>query len=80
MKHTLSCFFMIFLLSINHVIANTNGLSKQQAMNIAQQKNPGRVLSVKLDKGIYRVKTLSANGEVRIIRIDATNGKIIPTK
>ena len=78
MKSTLICFFTIFLLSLNPLMANTNGLSKQQAMNIAQQKNPGRVLSVKLDKGIYRVKTLSANGEVRIINIDATNGKIIP--
>jgi len=53
------------------------GISKQQAVSIAQGVSPGRVLAVKQSGSTYRVKTLSTNGEVRIILIDANSGKII---
>jgi len=56
------------------------GVSKQQAVNIAQQYYPGRVLAVKLKDKVYRVKTLNDNGEVRIISVDAETGKIISEK
>jgi len=52
-------------------------ISKQQAMNIAQQSNPGRVLGVKQSGNVYQVKILAANGDVRIIVIDASSGKVI---
>ena len=56
-------------------------IGKKQAISIAQDVHPGRVLSVKQDtaKGVpvYRVKTLSAGGDVHIIVIDAESGKII---
>ena len=52
-------------------------IDKQQAVSIAQQTYPGRVLSVKLIDDIYQVKTLSEDGEVRVILIDARSGKVI---
>jgi uncharacterized membrane protein YkoI len=67
-------------------------ISQQEAVSIAQRVHPGRVLSVKLVKssnslttslapannsGVYRVKTLSAGGDVHIVVIDASSGKVI---
>jgi len=57
--------------------AASDTIDKQQAVSIAQQTYPGRVLSVKLIDDIYQVKTLSEDGEVRVILIDAKNGKVI---
>lgn len=55
----------------------TAGISQQQAVGIAQSVHPGRVLSVKQKGNVYRVKSLSANGEVRIIVIDASSGNVL---
>lgn len=56
-------------------------LDRQEAVHIAQQAYPGRVLAVKkVQKGkslAYRVKTLSAKGDVHIIVIDAVSGRVI---
>jgi len=56
-------------------------IGKKQATSIAQSVHPGRVLSVKLvtekDVPVYRVKTLSAGGDVHVIVIDAESGKVI---
>lgn len=57
--------------------AASESISKQQAVNIAQQVYPGRVLAVKREGAVYQVKTLSEDGEVRIILIDASSGKVI---
>jgi len=57
--------------------ANAQVISKQQAMKIAQKTNPGRVLSIKLKQGAYQVKMLNTKGEVRIIQINANNGKMV---
>jgi uncharacterized membrane protein YkoI len=69
---------LALILSLNTpVYAAANGISKQQAVNIAQQVHPGRVLAVKRKGEVYRVKTLNDKGEVRIILIDANSGKVI---
>jgi len=56
-------------------------IGKKQAVSIAQGVYPGRVLAVKLvqenNASVYRVKTLSASGDVHIIVIDADSGKVI---
>ena len=52
-------------------------ISKQQAMNTAQQNNPGRVLSIKQSGKVYRVKILSSSGEVRIVLVNAQSGKVV---
>lgn len=52
------------------------GISKQQAVSIAQQQHPGRVLGVKRSGDVYRVKSLSKDGEVRIVVIDANSGRV----
>ena len=49
------------------------GISKQQAMEIAQQRHPGRVLGIKLKGQNYRVKILNANGDVRTIIVNTQN-------
>ena len=56
-------------------------IGKKQAASIAQSVHPGRVLAVKQvqenNVPVYRVKTLSASGDVHIIVIDADSGKVI---
>ena len=59
------------------VRAESESISKQKAAAIAQSEHPGRVLSIKRKATSYRVKILSTDGELRIIRIDARDGKII---
>ena len=54
--------------------ASQGAENKQQAVEIAQQKFSGRVLSVKRQGDSYRVKILNAVGDVRIIKVKALNG------
>ena len=69
---------LVMLLVFNTALqAVPETIDKQQAVSIAQQAYPGRVLSVKRKDHIYQVKTLSEDGEVRVILIDANNGKVI---
>ncbi len=79
MKITLSlpCLILLFTLLLGAPLqAAAESVSQQEAVNIAQQVSPGRVLAIKMTKGTYRVKTLSASGEVRIIVIDANSGQV----
>ncbi len=59
-------------------------IDRQEAASIARQVHPGRVLAVKsVQKGkspAYRVKTLSADGNVHIIVIDAVSGRVISSR
>jgi len=64
MKALLSFFLLLMLTITSPVYADKQGISKQQAVNIAQQRHPGRVLSVKHNGNTYRVKILNASGEV----------------
>ena len=69
---------MFLLAAPVHAVNNngsSQGMSKQQAMSIAQQKNPGRVLAVKQRGNTYLVKILSANGEVRTVSVNANSKK-----
>lgn len=76
-KPLFSAFFLALMLMLNlPAYAGPATISKQQAVSTAQQISPGRVLSVKLKGSVYQVKTLSASGEVRVISIDATSGKV----
>jgi uncharacterized membrane protein YkoI len=56
-------------------------IDQQQAVAIAQGVYPGRVLAVKRvpqnGAAVYRVKTLSAAGDVHIVVIDASSGNVI---
>ena len=79
MKHSLLTSLLAFLLFTS--TSAQADIGKQEAVSIAQQVFPGRVLAVKqaeADTGpVYRVKTLSAAGDVHIVVIDATSGKVI---
>ena len=68
--------FTLMLLLSTSVFATSDGISKQQAVEIATQSYPGQVLSVKRKGNVYKVKTLSDSGKVRVIVIDAQSGKI----
>jgi len=72
----LSLLFISTLLLNSYALAAPRGISKQQAANIATQQHPGRVLGIKRKEDVYRVKTLSKSGKVRVINIDAHNGNI----
>ncbi len=75
---TIACtLFLTLLLCTGAINAQSNTLNKQQAVSIAQQIYPGRILAVRRTDKVFKVKTLSKNGEVRIIRIDARNGRVI---
>ena len=77
MKNIFTFSLIIVLLAINSfVYAGTRAISKQQAVNIATQAHPGRVLGVKRKATTYQVKTLNDNGELHVITIDANTGKI----
>ena len=73
-----SLFFISMLLLNTLVHAAADGISKQQAVNIATQSYAGRVLAVKRKAKDYQVKILSDNGKVQVIRVDAESGKIKP--
>ena len=72
----LTLFVSLVLLFNTSVFATPDGITKQQAVEIATQSHPGQVLSVKRKANVYKVKTLSDTGKVRIIVIDAQSGKI----
>ena len=79
MKKYLLPLLTVFLLLMSAAVQADIG--KNQAVSIAQSVYPGRVLAVKLvqenNASVYRVKTLSASGDVHIIVIDADSGKVI---
>ncbi len=54
-------------------------VSREQAAAVAQQAGNGRVLSVdRANEGgraVWRVKVLTARGEVRVILVDAATGR-----
>ncbi len=55
-------------------------ISRDEAAAIARDATGGRVLKVQLNGGgrpVYRVKVLVAAERVRVIRIDATSGRLL---
>lgn len=48
----------------------THDISPQQAVSIARQRQPGKVLSVKRSNGYYKVKMLH-EGKVRYVKVNA---------
>ena len=77
MKIFISYLYLLPLLVLSSNIHSAPAsISQQQAVSIAQQVHPGRVLSVKQGENTYRVKTLLSSGEVKIILIDVQSGKV----
>lgn len=58
-----------------------NGISADQAIALAKQITPGRVLSVdKVQQGgksVFRIKMLGANGRVSWVTLDAVTGAVV---
>ena len=84
MKQTILSSVLVLLLAASpvvHLQAEPSGISKQQAVDIAQQHSPGRVLAVSRVEtkqgSAYRVKTLSPKGDVHIILINSRSGAVI---
>ena len=56
------------------------GVSRDEAATLAQRMSPGRVLAVEQgvhvdNKLVWRVRMLSASGELRLVVIDADTGR-----
>ncbi|NOQ64865.1 MAG: hypothetical protein GQ582_10170 [Methyloprofundus sp.] len=73
MQKLISSLFLLLLLN-SDAYAAPDAISKQQAVSIAQQAYSGRVLGVKQKGNHYQVKTLLANGEVKIMLINKQTG------
>lgn len=62
------------------LLAQSSGISADQAATIVRNSTGGRILSVeRQDKkggSVYRVKVLMSDGRVRVIRVNADSGKI----
>jgi hypothetical protein len=71
MKALLICILLVSSLLTHTVSAAPQSGDKQQAVETALKKFPGRVLSVKRHNDSYQVKILNDRGEVRIIKIPA---------
>jgi uncharacterized membrane protein YkoI len=56
-------------------------ISRDEAAAVAQRLSSGRVLSVEKSESarrpVWRVKVLTAQGEVRVILIDAASGQVL---
>lgn len=50
-------------------------LSRDDAAAVAQRVSGGRVLSVEKSGAMWRVKVVTAKGEVRVILVDAATGR-----
>ena len=79
MKPTIYSLFFLLMLALSAPLQaakqndHEKGISKHQAMMIAQQKHPGRVLGIKLKGQNYRVIILNANGDVRTVIVNTQN-------
>ena len=51
-------------------------ISQQQAISIAQRHIKGRVLDIRRNDGVYRVKILSDQGSIHVVQVSAVDGKI----
>lgn len=50
-------------------------ISRDDAAAVAQRVSGGRVLSVEKSGSVWRVKVVTAKGEVRVILVDAETGR-----
>jgi uncharacterized membrane protein YkoI len=57
-------------------------VSADQAAALVRDASGGRILDVRLDEAaeppVYRVKVLVDGGRVRVYRVDASTGRIVP--
>ncbi|MGD8783965.1 MAG: PepSY domain-containing protein [Thioalkalispiraceae bacterium] len=76
--------FILSSLFVAMPTAFADGVSKQQAANIAQGEYQGRVIAVKLMKFngrlAYRVKVLDRSGGMHIVIIDKATGDVVSSR
>ncbi|GJL75860.1 MAG TPA: peptidase [Nitrosomonas sp.] len=51
-------------------------ISQRKAISIAQQHINGRVLDIRRSGDIYRIKILSDQGSIHVVKVSAEDGKI----
>ncbi len=56
--------------------ASAQGMPGDRAASIARRATGGRVLGVKPDSGSQKVKILSRDGRVRVLKIDPETGAV----
>ena len=75
MKQILLTAMLMIALSTLPAQAAPRDIDKEHAVAVAQQRFPGRVLSVKRKGEQFHVKILNDDGDVRIIKVDADKGR-----
>lgn len=73
MKHLLAPICAALLLLAAPAWAD---ISRDDAAAVAQRASGGRVLSVEKAGSAWRVKVVTAKGEVRVIMVDAATGRV----
>lgn len=75
-----SLLLVILLIDTTPLFAATDGMTREEAISIAKQKHPGRVLAVKRRDNTYLVKILDSHGKVKIVSIHthSDTGKTAP--
>jgi uncharacterized membrane protein YkoI len=53
------------------------GISEQAAVAVAQKQINGRVLAIRRENNVYRIKILSNQSTVHTVAVNAINGKIM---
>lgn len=80
LKTSLLCLLLIFT-RVELALAGTNqqGIGPSEAASRVQQQLGGRILAIETirrkAKTFYRVKVLTRKGVVRVIRVNAANGR-----
>ena len=52
-------------------------VNRDDAAAVAQRVTSGRVLAIERAGPVWRVKVLTAQGEVRIVLVDAASGRVV---
>ena len=69
---------LLFCTSYSLAAGNNDNkpISREQAVNLAQQKFPGKVLKVQDKQQYYRIRVLQTDGRVITVLVDGQTGRI----
>ena len=68
--------FLISSLSYASTKPEKLPVSREQAVAIAQQKFPGKIVKVQSDKQQYRIRVLQSDGRVITVVVDGQSGRV----
>ncbi len=83
LKSCLHCMLIMFsalsFLAYGQVLAeSTSGVSEGEAIQVAKQVLPGKVIDVKLKAGFYLVKVMTTESKIVVVRVNQKTGIVAP--